>query len=286
MDKKNLEQYLGKNIEITLMPDGHKTSGILLRCEEDHIALGDELWVYPMIWGVRPAVSEVSVSVPAPSAVPVSVPVPDTIKFQDELEKIFNDMAKNLETFTLNANYVRKFRNKSNGKIQSIIESILTKYQYAVKTHEDRPYSMRMREIVDTAYRLWKGNKNNLAASEIYAFVLYLTGESEKSVKLYMKIHDFHGAFMAASSAASKILAGACIAVSEPLTPENFAALLKLEPPQLVAVLKWILDNNKSEIVFTHSAALACKILGFSSWKDKEILFNKFIGLLLFTSIE
>ena len=274
MDKKNLEQYLGKNIEITLMPDGHKTSGILLRCEEDHIALGDELWVYPMIWGVRPAVSEVSVSVPAPSAVPVSVPVPDTIKFQDELEKIFNDMAKNLETFTLNANYVRKFRNKSNGKIQSIIESILTKYQYAVKTHEDRPYSMRMREIVDTAYRLWKGNKNNLAASEIYAFVLYLTGESEKSVKLYMKIHDFHGAFMAASSAASKILAGACIAVSEPLTPENFAALLKLEPPQLVAVLKWILDNNKSEIVFTHSAALACKILGFSSWKDKEILFS------------
>ena len=42
------------NIEIMLMPDGHKTSGVLLKCEDDHIALGNELWVYPMIWGVRP----------------------------------------------------------------------------------------------------------------------------------------------------------------------------------------------------------------------------------------
>ncbi|MBR6901395.1 MAG: hypothetical protein IKN30_04990 [Synergistaceae bacterium] len=286
MDRKNLEQYLGKNIEIMLMPDGRKTSGILLKCEDDHIALGDELWVYPMIWGVKPIQGEPEIKIPAPAEEPEPVPVieekpapePEVIKFQDELEKIFSDMRENLETYTLNADYVRKFRTKGQSKIQSIIESILTKYQYAVKTHEDRPYSMRMREILNTAYNLWKNNKNIAAVSEIYAFVLYLTGESEKSVKLYMKIHDFHGAFMAASSAASKILASACLAVSEPLTPKNFATLLKMDPPHLAAVLKWIIDNTiekDSEIEFTHVAALSQKILGFQSWQNKETLFTE-----------
>lgn len=288
MDRKNLEQYLGKNIEIMLMPDGRKTSGVLLKCEDDHIALGDELWVYPMIWGVKPIAGAVEEKIPAPDPVPAAAPAvepepvieanPDVINFQDELENIFDNMRVSYETYTLNADYVRKFRTKGQSKIQSIIESILTKYQYAVKTHEDRPYSMRMREILNTAYNLWKNNKNILAASEIYAFVLYLTGESEKSVKLYMKIHDFHGAFMASSSAASKMLAAVCIAVSEPLTPKNFAALLKLEPPQLVSVLKWILDNalktESKEVELNHAAALAWKILGFSSWENKESLFN------------
>ncbi|MBQ9419696.1 MAG: hypothetical protein IJU31_04885, partial [Synergistaceae bacterium] len=243
MDRKHLEQYLGKNIEIMLMPDGRKTSGILLRCEDDHVALGDELWVYPMIWGVKPipgaapaepvtqsapAIVEPTPS-PAPVPEPQPTPEPEVVKFNEDLEKIFTEMKETLETYTLNADYVRKFRTKGQSKIQNIIESILTKYQYAVKTHEDRPYSMRMREINNTAYHLWKANKNIIAASEIYAFVLYLIGESEKSVKLYMKIHDFHGAFMASSSAASKFLSSVCIAVSEPLTPKNFATFLKFE---------------------------------------------------------
>ena len=292
MDRKHLEQYVGKNIEIMLMPDGHKTSGVLLRCEDDHIALGEELWVYPMIWGVRPLSNEV-VATPAPSPSlsvsnsglsPVSTPVSepeqteqkDISGFDGELEKIFNRMRETLETFTLNSDYVRKFRPKGQNKIQSVIESILTKYQYAVKAHEDRPYSMRMREIVETAYHLWKNNKASIAASEIYAFALYLTGESEKSVKLYMRIHDFHGAFMAASSAASKILAAACIAVSENLTSDNFATFLKVEPPQLASILKWLIDNvikDNRESEFNRAAALAWKILGFNEWANDKILF-------------
>ncbi|MBQ9419546.1 MAG: hypothetical protein IJU31_04125, partial [Synergistaceae bacterium] len=51
-----------------------------------------------------------------------------------------------------------------------------------------------------------------------------------------------------------------------------------LEPPQLVAVLKWILENaitDESEIEFNHAAALSWKVLGFTDWKDKEILFTE-----------
>ena len=285
MERKNLEQYLGMNIEIMLMPDGHKTSGVLLKCEDDHIALGNELWVYPMIWGVRPIDTQVNVNPPTPAPEPVpQVTKSQDITFQSDLDKYFHLMQQDLEAYTLNADYVRKFRQKGPNKIQKIIESILTKYQYAVKTHEDRPYSMRMREIVNTAYQLWKANKTNIAASEIYAFVLYLTGESERSVKLYMRVHDFHGAFMASSSAASKILASICIAISEPLTPKNFATFLKLDPPQLVALLKWIMNNailntnstdEYKELCFNHVASLSSKILGFSSWNDNQTLFSQ-----------
>ena len=298
MERKNLEQYLGQYIEIMLMPDGRKTAGVLLKCEDDHIALGNELWVYPMIWGVRPVdnppeISQAQAAAPAPVQLennsPVTVaPVPvldkpksSEIIFKPELEKYFDELQESSEALTLNADYVRKFRSKGPNKIQGIIESILTKYQYAVKAHEDRPYSMRMREILNSAYNLWKYHKDNIAAAEIYAFVLYLTGESEKSLKIYMRIQDFHGAFMAASSAASKILAAACIAVSEKLTPKNFAALLKLEPPQLTAVLNWILENISEsddeiykELCFKYSAALAYKSLGFKAWEDKENLFT------------
>ena len=288
MDRKNLEQYLGMNVEIMLMPDGHKTSGVLLKCEDDHIALGNELWVYPMIWGVRPIDTPVNINPTATKPEPTSEithqPKSQAINFQIDLDKYFSQMQADLEAYTLNADYVRKFRVKGPNKIQNIIESILTKYQYAVKAHEDRPYSMRMREILDTAYQLWKNNKTNIAASEIYAFVLYLTGESERSVKLYMRVHDFHGAFMASSSAASKILASTCIAISEPLTPKNFATLLKLDPPLLVALLKWILNNavlndnetdEYKEFCFNHVAALSTKVLGFSSWQDNRILFSQ-----------
>ncbi|MBQ7067739.1 MAG: hypothetical protein IJM82_01080 [Synergistaceae bacterium] len=303
MDRKNLEQYLGKSIEIMLMPDGHKTSGILLKCEEDHIALGNELFVYQMIWGVRPIENTGQLpdeKIPETSTPPLpqisqttqtqpqiqiqpQPPTENIIEFLDELDRIILTMQENLETYTLNTEYVRRFRTKDRSKIQNIIESILTKYQYAVKTHEDRPYSMRMRELSGAAYRLWKANQNNIAASEIYAFVLYLTGESEKSVKIYMKIHDFHGAFMAANSIASKILAVACIIVSEDLNSRNLATLLKLEPPQLIAVLLWIINNvvnnedsreDYKELCFNHVAAVSWKILGFSQWENRKNLFS------------
>ncbi len=290
MDSKSFQQYLGKNIELWLMPDGRRTiTGVLVNCDEQCLTLSNgSMLGYPLILGFQPVAGAVEEKISAPAAVEVPVPTPEPvkelkeaakiIKFQSELEKIFIAMREALETFTLNADYVRKFRPAGQNKIQSVTESILTKYQYAVKAHEDRPYSMRMREIVETAYNLWKNNKTSIAASEIYAFTLYLTGESEKSVKLYMRIHDFHGAYMASASAASKILSAACIAVSESLTPENFAALLKLEPPQLTSVLIWILENaikETSESEFNHVAALASQVLGFNGWANKEILFNE-----------
>ena len=294
MDRNNFEAYLGKNIELWLMPDGRRTvTGVLVKCEDMHIVLSNgSMWGYPLILGFQPAaeadVKEISAPIPVNQAEEkekAHVPEPLKIEekksdenFQNGLEKIFANMRETLETFTLNADYVRKFRPKGQSKIQSVIESILTKYQYAVKAHEDRPYSMRMRELVENAYHLWKNNKTSIAASEIYAFTLYLTGEGEKSVKLYMRIHDFHGAFMAASSAASKILSAACIAVSEDLTPEYFAAFLKLEPPQLASILIWILDNvikGNKESEFNNAAALAYKVLGFNDWKDSETLFNE-----------
>ena len=287
MDRTSLEPYVGKNIELWLMPDGRRTiDGILVKCEEQHIILNNgSMWGYPLILGFQPVAgeSEIIIEQAAPTPEPLeSIKIEEKkskiVKFQGDLEKIFNKLRETLETFTLNADYVRKFRPKGQNKIQSVIESILTKYQYAVKAHEDRPYSMRMRELVENAYHLWKNNKTSIAASEIYAFTLYLTGESEKSVKLYMRIHDFHGAFMAASSAASKILSAACIAVSEDLTPEYFAAFLKLEPPQLASILIWILDNvikGNKESEFNNAAALAYKVLGFNDWKDSETLFNE-----------
>jgi len=282
LDSKSLEPYIGKNIELWLMPDGRRTiTGVLVKCEEQHIVLSNgSMLGYPLILGFQPAAgaAEIVIEQPLPAPEPIIEEKKSAvIKFQADLEKIFDKLKETLETFTLNADYVRKFRPKGQNKIQSVIESILTKYQYAVKTHEDRPYSMRMRELVENAYHLWKNNKTSMAASEIYAFTLYLTGESEKSVKLYMRIHDFHGAFMAASSAASKILSAACIAVSEDLTPAKFAAFLKLEPPQLASILIWILDNvikDNKEAEFNNAAALACKILGFNDWADSEILFN------------
>ncbi|MBR1486070.1 MAG: hypothetical protein IJ597_02305 [Synergistaceae bacterium] len=286
MDRTSLEPYVGKNIELWLMPDGRRTIiGVLVKCEEQHIVLNNgSMWGYPLILGFQPAEggTQIPIEVEAPAAVPEkSVPLKkeeEKIKFQEDLEKIFEDLQKTLETFTLNADYVRRFRPKGQNKILSVIESILTKYQYAVKAHEDRPYSMRMRELVENAYHLWKNNKTSIAASEIYAFTLYLTGESEKSVKLYMRIHDFHGAFMAASTAASKILSAACIAISENLTPEKFAVFFKLEPPQLTAILILVLDNviikgENKESEFNNAAAIACKVLGFNDWENGEILF-------------
>ena len=65
MERKSIEKYLGRKVEITLMPDGHKSEGVLLKCEDDHIEIGRELWVYQMIWGIRP-LDDDPVNVPEP----------------------------------------------------------------------------------------------------------------------------------------------------------------------------------------------------------------------------
>ncbi|MBQ3586563.1 MAG: hypothetical protein II964_07590 [Synergistaceae bacterium] len=316
MDRKNIEQYLGKHVEIMLMPDGHKKSGLLLRCEDELIALGNEsgeaLYVYPMIWGISPlAGSQAHFQPPAVQAVPVTshavtapavaapvtapvIPAPvkevkpsaPVIAFIDELDECYDDIDAKTDDYVLNVNYVRKFRTDRQDKVQTALDSILTKYSYAVKVHEDRPYSMRMRQILDESKNLWKSNQNSIAASEIYGFVLYLMGENARSVKTFMGIHDFRAAFTASTSAASRMLAAACLIVSEPLTPQNFAVLLKLEPPQVNAILRWVIDsvvlNNDfpedyREFCFRSVCSVSWKFLEYQidALPNKETLFSQ-----------
>ena len=309
MERKSIEKYLGRKVEITLMPDGHKSEGVLFKCEDDHIELGRELWVYQMIWGIRPLDDEpvnepVHAEIPKPKPVLVpeheseSLPEPEPepehesesenakviheITFQKELDECIHDMQKAMnEQESLSADYVRRFKTGKPDKIQNAAEKILSQYQYAVKINENKPYSMRMVDIINSSRQLWKSNPNNIIASEIYAFFLYITGENTKSVNIYMRIHDFRAALMASSSAASRMNALACLIVSEPLSPKNFALLMKSEPQQLIAMLIWIIENaaqneNNSheyrDMCFAYSAAVANKILGFSSWDDFESL--------------
>lgn len=54
MDKKSFEAFIGKQVEVFLVPDTPRTSGTLIRCEDDHIVIGEELWAYPAVLGIRP----------------------------------------------------------------------------------------------------------------------------------------------------------------------------------------------------------------------------------------
>ncbi|MBQ6969134.1 MAG: hypothetical protein IJP85_02270 [Synergistaceae bacterium] len=318
MNRNIVEQYLGRYVEIMLMPDGRKTSGLLLRCEEDFFALGSDtgeaFYVYPMLWGINPIDAPQTAQAPAPVPVTVPVTVPLTVKapapvpvqvpaaapvtvtvkaepevshsFLEEIDECYDDIDAKIASYVLNTDYVKKFRVDRMDKIQNSLASILTKYSYAVSVHEDRPYSMRMRQILEEAKTLWRNNQSNIAASEIYGFVLYLMSENAKSVKIYMGIRDFRAAFMASTTAPSRMLAAACLIVSEPLTPKNFAVLLKLEPPQVSALLRWIMTNavlkidgpeDHRQMCFRCLCAVSWKMLGFnlSSMPEKNILFSE-----------
>ena len=305
MNRTIVEQYLGKNVEIMLMPDAHKTTGTIVRCEDDFFALagesGEAIYVYPMVWGITPLADSQAVAVtPAPARAPAVALVPSAPAvqaeevapepeplptFNDELEDCYDDLDAKSDSYVLNVDYVRKFKRDRLDKINTTLESILSRYNNAVKVHEDRPYSMRMRQILDDAKNLWRSNQTNIAASEIYGFVLYLMGENARSVKVYMNIHDFHAAFTASTSAASRMLAAACLIVSEPLTPRNFSVLLKLEPPQVNALVLWVISNSVlnndypedyRELCFKCSCAVSWKILGYTpeSLPEKSTLYS------------
>ena len=220
-----------------------------------------------------------------PESEPEPEPAP-SLSFRDELDECYDDIDAKIDTYVLNPDYVRKFRTDRMDKIQNALASILTKYSYAVSVHEDRPYSMRMRQILEEAKTLWRNNQSNIAASEIYGFVLYLMSENAKSVKIYMGIHDFRAAFTASTTAPSRMLAAACLIVSEPLTPKSFAVLLKLEPPQVSALLRWVMTNvvlntdspeDHRQICFRCVCAISWKLLGFnlSAMPEKNILFSE-----------
>lgn len=53
MDKKIFEQFIGKQVEVFIEPEIPRTSGTLISCEEDHIVLGDEVWSYSAVMGIR-----------------------------------------------------------------------------------------------------------------------------------------------------------------------------------------------------------------------------------------
>ena len=314
MNRNIIQQFLGRNVEIMMMPDGRKTSGVILRCEDDFFTLGspsgEAIYVYPIVWGINPLAEQpmlpslpasftapavayappsVAPSVPIPARPPAQAPAqPENItpSFTDELEECYDDLDAKSDSYILNTDYVRKFRKDRMDKIQSTLESILTKYDYAVRVHEDRPYSMRMRQILDEAKNLWRSNQTNTAASEIYGFVLYLMGENARSVKTYMNIHDFRAAFTASTSAASRMLAAACLIVSEPITPRNFSVILKLEPPQVNALLRWIITSavtnydypeDHRELCFRCVCSAAWKLLGYSpeNFPEKSALHSQ-----------
>ncbi len=299
MERKTIEKYLGRKVEITLMPDGHKSEGVLLKCEDDHIELGRELWVYQMIWGIRPLDDEPvaeqkpvelpkqeHVEIPKPEPKPEKSKAAHEIKFQGELDEYINEMEyASGETESLSADYIRKFKtaktDKTIQKQQTAAEKILSQYQYAVKINENKPYSARMTDILNSSRQLWRANQNSVIASEVYAFILHIIGENNKSFDIFMRIHDFRAAYMISSPSASRMNALACLIVSEALNPKNFALLLKSEPQQLISMLLWIIvnavenHNNSTEyrnMCFAYTAAIANHVLGFSSWPNTDEL--------------
>ena len=321
MDRKVVEQYIGRSVDVVLSPNVGKASGTLLRCEDDYFVVatehGEAFYVYPMIWGVLPTSSEqiqkaVENSKPEPvepvkpkvhekpkaAAKPTvaevevveqeqeqeqkeevevqeAEPAPSVraVDFVDEINDCYDQIKAKSETFVLNPEYVKKFNTKN----QATVQELLAKYAEAVNVKEDKPYSMRMRQILEGAKSFWQSKKSNIAAAELYGFVLHVMDEHVKSMKLYMRIRDFRAAFIASKTASSRATSAACLVLSKELTPETFAAVLKLDPLKVNALLRWVMDNNPDEACFKCVCALSCKLLGFtlSTLPVKDKLFSE-----------
>ena len=54
MQKSLFENFIGKQVELFMAPDMPVASGILVSCDDDFIVIGDEVWSYKAILGVRP----------------------------------------------------------------------------------------------------------------------------------------------------------------------------------------------------------------------------------------
>ena len=317
MDRKVVEKYIGRSVDVVLSPNVGKASGTLLRCEDDYFVVatehGEAFYVYPMIWGVLPTSSEPSplpepvqevpkaVEVPKPKPIepeeheppvePVieqkeeeeeeqveiqeAEPAPSAraVDFVDEINDCYDQIKAKSETFVLNPEYVKKFNTKN----QATVQELLAKYSEAVNVKEDKPYSMRMRQILEGAKSFWQSKKSNVAAAELYGFVLHVMNEDVKSMKLYMSIRDFRAAFIASKTASARATSAACLVLSKELTPETFAAVLKLDPLKVNALLRWVMNNNPDEACFKCVCALSCKLLGFtlSSLPVKDKLFSE-----------
>ncbi len=54
MQKKLFESFIGKQVELFMAPNMPVTAGILKSCDEDFIVIGNEVWSYKAILGIRP----------------------------------------------------------------------------------------------------------------------------------------------------------------------------------------------------------------------------------------
>lgn len=55
MQKSLFENFIGKQVELFMAPNMPVASGILEACDDDFIVIGDEVWSYKAILGIRPA---------------------------------------------------------------------------------------------------------------------------------------------------------------------------------------------------------------------------------------
>ncbi len=54
MNRRIFENYIGKQVELFVAPDMPKVSGVLEVFDEDFFVIGDEIWSYKAILGIRP----------------------------------------------------------------------------------------------------------------------------------------------------------------------------------------------------------------------------------------
>ena len=53
--RKNLfENFIGKQVELFMAPNMPVTSGVLTSCDDDFVVIGDEVWSYKAILGIKP----------------------------------------------------------------------------------------------------------------------------------------------------------------------------------------------------------------------------------------
>ena len=98
MNRKNFESFIGKQVDVFLIPNIEHISGVISKCEDDYVMIGDELWAYPAILGIRPRSQAMVVQkpvTPKPQKKPEPkqeiqpaeevVPAPEEIKPQQEV---------------------------------------------------------------------------------------------------------------------------------------------------------------------------------------------------------
>ena len=266
MKREYFEKYIGYEAEITIKPNYEIKTGVLEHCEDDYMLIGGELFDYNIILRFR------STGTPSASA-----------DFTPKLDECFIQLQAQQPADILSVEYVQSFKPKTRSNVQPDAERILQKYLYAVKIHDDMPDSDRMRKIRREAAKLWDSDRDNVFAGELYAFILNLSGNKPESLKVYTRINDFNAAF-ALSPAPELVLDAAGSSSAYSLTPSAFAFIAGLDSQSIVSIFLRLfrtviedknIDAEYRRQFFTRIAAVAYKVLNYSSWPDKHELFSE-----------